>query len=514
MRQSNYLYFDPNLQYPKDPVCSPSEPYPEYPWPVDTISNEPNFVYAAIREMFIELGLDAEHTGTPDWNPLGEYISPGQTVVIKPNFVMHKNGSSQPDDMESLVTHPSIIRCILDYCIIALHGRGALIVGDAPVKDCNFKLLMENGGYQAVKNFFDSQDCSVRPRFVDFRGPEEEGGQYEQSGHGVLVDLGRESYFYNCNHNWRKYRIPNYDYRKVRRHHCGERQEYLINSNILNADVIISLPKPKTHRKNGYTGALKNFVGINYSKEYLPHHTKGAFDNGGDEYKVKTYEKALSSSLRAGIDILRTKADAHHRKASFCSPRSICQKYHSRIENHCHSMINDLWSRYDRVLQKEKIRMDAINAPKDLRMIEGSWHGNDTIWRTVLDLNIIAEFADRCGTLQSTPQRKLLFLGDLIVAGDNEGPLAPSPKATHSLLFSEKASTFDCILVKFMGFDWEKFVGLKRAVSSSYLGDVPYSEIEISSNQKFFQGPLNTIDFRSHIDPFTAADGWKGYVEL
>lgn len=514
MRQSNYLYFDPNLQYPKDPVCSPSEPYPEYPWPVDTISNEPNFVYAAIREMFIELGLDAEHTGTPDWNPLGEYISPGQTVVIKPNFVMHKNGSSQPDDMESLVTHPSIIRCVLDYCIIALQGKGSLIVGDSPVKDCNFKLLMENGGYQAVKDFFDCQDCSVHPRFVDFRGPEEEGGQYEQSGHGILVNLGRESYFYNCGHNWRKYRIPNYDYRKVRRHHCGETQEYLVNSNILDADVIISLPKPKTHRKNGYTGALKNFVGINYSKEYLPHHTKGAFDNGGDEYKVKTYEKALSSSLRAGIDILRTKADAHHRKASFCSPRSICQKYHSRIENHCHSMINDLWSRYDRVLQKEKIRMDAINAPKDLRMIEGSWHGNDTIWRTVLDLNIIAEFADRCGTLQSTPQRKLLFLGDLIVAGDNEGPLAPSPKATHSLLFSEKASTFDCILVKFMGFDWEKFVGLKRAVSSSYLGDVPYSEIEISSNQKFFQGPLNTIDFRSHIDPFTAADGWKGYVEL
>ncbi len=514
MRQSNYLYFDPNLQYPKDPVCSPSEPYPEYPWPVNTISSHPNSVYAAIRKMFIDMGLDAEHVGTLDWNPLGKYISPGQTVVIKPNFVMHKNGSSQPDDMESLVTHPSIIRCILDYCIIALQGKGALIVGDSPVKDCNFKLLMENGGYQAVKDFFDCQDCSVHPKFVDFRGPEEEGGQYEQSGHGVLVNLGRESYFYNCNHNWRKYRIPNYDYRKVRRHHCGERQEYLINSNILNADVIISLPKPKTHRKNGYTGALKNFVGINYSKEYLPHHTKGAFDNGGDEYKVKTYEKALSSSLRAGIDILRTKADAHHRKASFCSPRSICQKYHSRIENHCHSMINDLWSRYDRVLQKEKIRMDAINAPKDLRMIEGSWHGNDTIWRTVLDLNIIAEFADRCGTLQSTPQRKLLFLGDLIVAGDNEGPLAPSPKATHSLLFSEKASTFDCILVKFMGFDWEKFVGLKRAVSSSYLGDVPYSEIEISSNQKFFQGPLNTIDFRSHIDPFTAADGWKGYVEL
>ena len=72
-------------------------------------------------------------------------------------------------------------------------------------------------------------------------------------------------------------RITNYDYHEVNRHHRGDRHEYCISEACLSADVIINLPKPKTHRKAGYTGALKNMVGINAAKDYLPHHTKGSY---------------------------------------------------------------------------------------------------------------------------------------------------------------------------------------------------------------------------------------------
>lgn len=513
MQRNSYLYFDSDLEYPKESTGSPSEQYPEYPWPADTMAREPNKVYDAIRKMFADMKLDEEHYGTAAWNPLGDYIHPGQTVVVKPNFVMHKNGSSDPDDMESLVTHPSVIRCVLDYCLIALQGKGTLIVGDSPVKDCDFALLMERGGYRAVRDFFEQQSTEVCPEFVDFRGPEEEGGQYEQKGCGVLVDLAEESYFYGCDHDWKKYRIPNYDYRKVRQHHRGKTQEYSINSVVLNADVIISLPKPKTHRKNGYTGALKNFVGINYSKEYLPHHTQGSVFQGGDEYKETSRTKEQTSHLRLRIDILRTKADAHHQKTLGDGNR-LSRKCHSWAERLLRARVDALWRKYDATQQKEAEEMEEQHVPLDSRMIEGAWHGNDTIWRTVLDLNVAVEYADSMGKLHPNPQRKLLYLADLVVAGEKEGPMSPTPKKVHALLFSEKASTLDGILVKLMGFDWRKFAGLTQAMKSKRLGGIPYSEIEVQSNEEGLQGKLENIDFREYVDPFEAAAGWKNYVEL
>jgi len=40
------------------------------------------------------------------------------------------------------------------------------------------------------------------------------------------------------------------------------KNEYLISNTILEADVIINLPKPKTHRRAGIIGAMNNLVEI------------------------------------------------------------------------------------------------------------------------------------------------------------------------------------------------------------------------------------------------------------
>ena len=53
---------------------------------------------------------------------------------------------------------------------------------------------------------------------------------------------------------------------------------------MLDADLIINLPKWKAHSKSGLTGALKNLVGINGDKSYLPHFRRGSPSWGGDEY--------------------------------------------------------------------------------------------------------------------------------------------------------------------------------------------------------------------------------------
>src|SRR5271156_2952176 len=43
---------------------------------------------AAVRELFQVWGLDASHFGSSRWNPLGAFILPGSTVVLKPNWVL------------------------------------------------------------------------------------------------------------------------------------------------------------------------------------------------------------------------------------------------------------------------------------------------------------------------------------------------------------------------------------------------------------------------------------------
>ena len=58
----------------------------------------------------------------------------------------------------------------------------------------------------------------------------------------------------------------------------------VVDQAIIDADLVINVPKLKTHKKAGVTGALKNLVGINGNKEFLPHHRKGGAASGGDCY--------------------------------------------------------------------------------------------------------------------------------------------------------------------------------------------------------------------------------------
>ena len=122
MNDKVYLQINPNADYPKGSF-NPSEFYPEYLYGQEFVQNEKNEIYDMIRNCLIGYGLDTENFGSPSWNPLGKFIQPGQQVLIKPNWVMHFNGSGNyKNSMECLVTHPSCLRAICDYCLIALKG--------------------------------------------------------------------------------------------------------------------------------------------------------------------------------------------------------------------------------------------------------------------------------------------------------------------------------------------------------------------------------------------------------
>jgi uncharacterized protein (DUF362 family) len=280
---------------------SPSTHYPEYPWMSDTISNSQNNVYDMVRNCLIGLKLDKENIGTHNWNPFKDLISEGDMVVLKPNWVMHVNGNKKVKihALDCLITNPSVARAICDYCIIALKGTGKIIIGDAPMQRCDLQELLNKTGYNKMLDFYKQMSAEVS--FCDFREYRSVFNRNkviidkEYTGQTCIdVELGNNSMHYSKD-SIKQYQVSDYEKEITNKYHQNEKHSYSINQNILQADVIINICKPKCHRLAGITGALKNIVGITYNKECLPHRTIGSKEEGGDEYLNKSYIKKLIS---------------------------------------------------------------------------------------------------------------------------------------------------------------------------------------------------------------------------
>ena len=206
-----------------------------------------------------------------------------------------------------------------------------------------------------------------------------------------FFDLGVDSLLEPVTTSHASFRVTQYDPAKMARSHMPGRHQYLIARAIIEADVVVNLPKLKTHKKAGVTCALKNLIGINGNKEYLPHHRVGGSESGGDCYPGGSRVKR---ALEFTYDRLNT-------AGSEAAGRG--------------------WSAAARVLR----RMAFIQGDKV--GVEGSWSGNDTIWRTCLDLNRILLYGRSDGSMADEPQRRVLNIVDAIVAGHGDGPLAPQP---------------------------------------------------------------------------------------
>ena len=229
-----------------------------------------------------------------------------------------------------------------------------------------------------------------------------------KDGKGTIIDLKDESEFaiYNQEH-LNRLRITNYSPDRLAKHHCEGKHEYFVSDYVLNADVIINMPKPKTHRKAGVTIALKNLVGINVRKEFLPHHTIGSVKEDGDEYRKKSKFRKISSIAYDYKN--KFEGEGKYVRAFFCLVVGYGIKI---ISNKCF---------HDEM--------------------EGSWSGNHTISKTIVDLNKILLYADKNGNIQLERQRKLLNIADMIISGEKEGPVAPSPKYVGYLVLGEDSES-------------------------------------------------------------------------
>lgn len=250
-----------------------------------------------------------------------------------------------------------------------------------------------------------------------------------------MIDLGDESEFrYAGDYFYENLRITNYDPAILKSHHGRGRHEYFVSESVLRADVVINMPKPKTHRKAGVTISLKNLVGINARKEYLPHHTNGSVEEGGDEYLHRSRLKRLSGGLLDRRNYFMQTKKAYGR---------------ARVLD----VANRAVGLAIRLTQRDGFR-------------EGSWHGNDTISRTIVDLNKILFYADKEGRMRDEPQRRYLIVADMVVSGEGEGPVRPSPKDAGIIAMGTNPVCFDEAVAAIMGARLERIHTLQRARGS------------------------------------------------
>ena len=368
--------------------------YPEYTFQ-DT--DEDNQVYEAVRQLFLKLNLDEENYGTKKWNPLGKLIKPGDKVVLKPNYVSEPQ--SDKIDYRSIITHSSVIRPIIDYCLIALQDRGELTIVDAPQYDSNFEEIKKITQIEPLLEFINSKS-KIKVDLIDLRYEmvEVEAGvitkRIQLTGDpkgSTIIDLGKHSSFKSVEKYSNKIYGSDYDYKKTRTHHSNGKHEYCISNTILESDVIINIPKLKTHKKAGITVCLKNIVGINVDKNYLPHFRFGTEEEGGDEYSNSNQFKRLKSNIFHLSLNLMSKMDSEQR----------------------------------RILKPFGYFYSKLGKNSNLKFESGNWHGNDTIWRAILDLNKILLYSNIDGSIKKDMQRKYIAIVDGIIGGERNGPINP-----------------------------------------------------------------------------------------
>jgi uncharacterized protein (DUF362 family) len=452
-----------------------------------------NHVYAAVRAALWSLGLDAENFGGADWNPIGSLTPRGSRIVVKPNFIRHWNPKSDTHSshgsIESVITHGAVLRAVTDYAFLAAGVEGSVSIAEAPQHDCDFEKIREIAGLDDLVRFYDEElgreleIIDLRREAVTYRDAvitERHPLPGDPRGYR-LIDLGRKSAFEGSGLDPERLRGADYDPGPTVEHHRNGRNEYLLSETVLSADLIVNLPKLKTHKKTGVTLALKNLVGINGDKNLLPHHCVGSVEQGGDEYPGSSWFDATRSR---GTEVGRT-----------LLKREIGSK-----------LIR--WAR----------RVEQVVRGNDF-IRSGNWYGNRTTWRMCVDLNRCLYYSNAKGENfeASEPIRKVLTVMDAIIAGEGEGPLAPANVPLGSIIAATDPIALDLVALRLMGFDEQNIPKIcepmtdpeLRITGVSQAEDVVVCEVDARS----LDLQRRTLDEIRCERAFLAHPGWIGHIE-
>jgi uncharacterized protein (DUF362 family) len=392
------------IEFDEYPTAHPFDPDKKYVELDSEYLSNLNQVYDSVRNVLHDLNLDTDKFGTKDWNPFKDFIKPGYKVVIKPNLVL------DADNQEAITTHASVIRPVVDYVWKALSGSGSIVICDAPVVFANFDNVIKKTGLLEMVDALILRgypislvDIRARKVITENNVSVSEFDDPEKAKNAVIVDLKEMSFFDQENVKQNKLAYGSYGRNQIIKNHKNGKHQYRISKLILDADAIISMPKLKTHKKAGITCCLKNLVGINVDKNYLPHYTAGPVNWGGDEFpRIPMWR----------IPILLAYKLARLMLFGFLS------KYAAKIVSSWVGILNNFKFKID----KESPTGRVDTAQRVYQLVTGtdyggSWSGNETIWRMILDLNRIFLFADAQGNMMTEKKRKSFYLVDGFISG-------------------------------------------------------------------------------------------------
>ncbi len=156
--------------------------------------------------------------------PLGgmkAFVKPGQKVLLKPNMLMAKS----PD--QAVTTHPEVVRAVIEQ----VKACGAIpLVGDSP-------------GYGQPRKV--AEACGIWPVM------EEAGAEFSPFEESVKIPVGQ-----------------------------GAFRNLEVAKDFLDADVVINLPKLKTHQMMGLTCGVKNLFGAIIGMRKPGLHLQAGADKG------------------------------------------------------------------------------------------------------------------------------------------------------------------------------------------------------------------------------------------
>jgi uncharacterized protein (DUF362 family) len=389
----------------------------------------------------------------------------GKRIFLKPNWVKHPQNTH---DEICLCTHHNFTLATLE--VMLRLGPKKVVIGDAPVQSCRWDNAVDSAFLAKVQALAERYDIPVvvkdlRRVVMDMRTAEMVKVQ-QSLDRFLIFDLGKQSYLEPVTlEGQNSFRVTHYNPDRFLESHTKGIHKYCITRELFEADIVISMPKTKTHEKTGITNALKNIVGMNGDKDFLPHHRIGGTATGGDSYPGNNLFRNLSERAY-------DQANRNLGKSSY-----------------------KFWVKTASLLWK-------LSQPRNEDRFGAGWYGNDTTWRMVMDLNRIVLYGRCDGTVSDTPQRQFFSLCDGIIGGQKDGPLSPTPLALGLICFTDDSAWADIAMAILMSMDITRLPLLMAAKDFS-----PSRNFQLEFDGK----PMELHQLKEKGIEAEMPSGWKNY---
>ncbi len=420
-------------------------------------------------------------------NGLFEPLLTAHKVVIKPNWVREEH-LDRPGHWEYVITHPSIISAVLRKVLEVLPAGGRVSIMDGPEFSSSFEKLMT---YYPLNQWIQQASLkNIKIEIIDLRDEiwfdngnvvtKRFKNQGDQRGSTEVNLLGMLSEFNSHYKSKKGYFGADSNIAETNKAHDGFNNLYRVSRTAIECDVFINIPKLKTHKKAGITSCLKNLVGINTYRNYLPHYSLGTKEDRGDQFCLSGTKQIIESNLMPLI--------------------------------HQYIRTNTLLSRgFSPFMRLGK----SVFGTNKQTIRSGSWYGNDTIWRMILDINKVLLYANVDGTIRPDKlenRKKYIGIVDGILCGEGNGPKIPDPKELNYLVQGNNPATIDAVCSELMEFDSNKIPVIRNAflVDNLKITNTVYNDIFVI----FDKGEFNINDIPIiKKKKFVAANGWINSIE-